>query len=53
MLDLLTDAGMIGVKPTTMPSTTWVNYSEVCGDVLEDGNQYRRLLGRLLYLGFT
>lgn len=53
VLDLLTDAGMTGVKLANIQINLGLNYSEVCGDVLADPNQCRRLMGRLLYLNFT
>lgn len=36
-----------------MPLPLGRNYAEACGDVLEDQNQYMRLMGSLLYLKFT
>lgn len=53
MLDLLADVGNIGVKPTPTPLDLGLDYSTACGEALEDANQYRRLIGRLLYLNFT
>lgn len=53
ILDLLQDSGMFESKPEAVPLQAGINFAEQCGKPLEDSNQYRRLIGRLLYLNFT
>lgn len=53
VLDLLADSEMSGAKPEFVPLPLSVNYSEFCAKPLAYQNQYRRLVGRLLYLNFT
>lgn len=52
-LDLLTEAGMLGCKPidTPMEQNHRLAYAE--GDPYEHPAQYRRLVGRLVYLSVT
>ncbi|KAJ8767411.1 hypothetical protein K2173_017455 [Erythroxylum novogranatense] len=53
VLDLLSDAGLTGAKPVCTPLPKGLKLSADSGSLLEDVGQYRRLIGRLLYLGFT
>lgn len=53
ILDLLADTGLTGCKSHTTPME-FSNHLELCDkDLLPDPKLYRRLIGRLLYLGFT
>lgn len=51
-MDLLQDAGMLGCKPTSTPFPKSCKLNEEDGELSEDPQAYRRLIGRLLYLGF-
>lgn len=51
-LKLIEDVGMLGAKPKTTPMEPMVNLC-VNGDDYYDPSQYRRLVGRLLYLNIT
>ena len=53
IMDILDDAGLTGVKPTTTPVMKNVQLCSDQGRPLEDPEKYRRLVGRLLYLNFT
>lgn len=52
-LDLIQDAGLFGCKPisTLLPKGTKFCSNE--GELMTEPQKYRRLIGRLLYLGFT
>jgi hypothetical protein len=52
-LDILDDAGFLGVKPSRFPLEQNVSLTQSDGNLLEDGSTYRRLVGRLLYLTIT
>ncbi|KAJ9557475.1 hypothetical protein OSB04_012089 [Centaurea solstitialis] len=52
-LQLLEDAGLLGAKPSKVPMDPNVLLNDRDGDVLEDSSQYRRLIGKLLYLTVT
>lgn len=52
-LDLLQDVGLLGCKPATSPLTKGVKFCSIDGKLLADQQQCRRLVGGLLYLGFT
>uniref|UniRef100_A0A2N9G6D1 Integrase catalytic domain-containing protein n=1 Tax=Fagus sylvatica TaxID=28930 RepID=A0A2N9G6D1_FAGSY len=52
-LDVLSDSGMLGSKPVVTPMEQKLKLSQSDGDALSDPSQYRRLVGRLLYLTVT
>ena len=52
-LEILDDAGFLGVKPSRFPLEQNVSLTQSDGKLLEDGSTYRRLIGRLLYLTIT
>ncbi|XP_057453048.1 uncharacterized mitochondrial protein AtMg00810-like [Lotus japonicus] len=49
-LSLLEDTGFLGSQPTTLPMQPHLKLNSTDGDLLPDITQYRRLVGRLLYL---
>lgn len=51
--DLLTDAGLINYKPTSTPLPPHCKLSANDNSKLVNPEMYRRVVGRLLYLGFT
>ncbi|GKF33438.1 NSP-interacting kinase 1-like protein [Tanacetum coccineum] len=53
ILDLLTDVGLTGAKPSPFPLPTQLRLSLDKGTPLKDAGVYRRLIGRLLYLTMT
>lgn len=53
ILDLLTETGLLGCKPVSIPMDPSIKLSTEDGDLLENAVQYRRLVGKLLYLTFT
>ncbi|KAL2241232.1 UNVERIFIED_CONTAM: Retrovirus-related Pol polyprotein from transposon RE1 [Sesamum indicum] len=50
--DIIHDSGLDNANPVHTPLPLGLKLSS-CGTVLEDPESYRRLIGRLLYLGFT
>nr|GME03892.1 retrovirus-related Pol polyprotein from transposon TNT 1-94 [Ipomoea batatas] len=52
-LDLLHDTGFINSKPVKCPMVQTNKLSKHEGVALEDNSQYRRLIGKLLYLTIT
>ncbi|KAI3746928.1 hypothetical protein L6452_09370 [Arctium lappa] len=52
-LKLLEDDGLLASKPSKTPMDPNVLLNDRDGDVLEDTSQYKRLIGRLLYLTMT
>jgi hypothetical protein len=52
-LDLLKDSGLLGSKPVTTPLDPAVKLYNDEGKPFEDISQYRRLIGKLLYLTNT
>jgi hypothetical protein len=52
-LDLLEDAGLLGVKPCSTPMQPHLQLHKASGTPLSDATPYRRLIGRLLYLTHT
>ncbi|KAL0353033.1 UNVERIFIED_CONTAM: Retrovirus-related Pol polyprotein from transposon RE2 [Sesamum angustifolium] len=53
MCRTLTDIGLLNAKSTSTPFPQGLKLSANCGTLLPDPGKYRRLVGRLLYLGFT
>ncbi|XP_024028552.1 uncharacterized protein LOC112093746 [Morus notabilis] len=52
-LQLLEDSGFLACKPATVPMDAKVLLGADEGVLLSDASQYRRLIGRLLYLTIT
>ena len=53
VLDLLKETGMIGAKPSDTPMIPNVKLGLEDGELLEDPERYRRLVGKLNYLTIT
>ena len=47
---MLKEAGMLGCKPAKTPMEQQLKLSKSDGEVLKDAGQYRRLIGKLMYL---
>lgn len=45
--------GLSGTKPSSVPINPETKLTDTCAEPLVDANQYRWLMGRLLYLNFT
>lgn len=52
-LDILADCGMTGCRPSSFPMEHNLKLDKCDKAACVDGNQYRRLIGRLLYLQAT
>ena len=52
-LDILSEAGLLGAKPAHVPLEQQHKLAMADGQLLDDPEQYRRLIGRLIYLCFT
>ena len=52
-LDILTETGMLGSKPNPLPMEQQHKLSSDSGDPISNPGQYRRLIGRLIYLTIT
>ena len=52
-LDILSDTGMLGAKPTAFPMEQHHKLFIDSGDPIVGTSQYRRLVGRLIYLTIT
>ena len=52
-LEILKDIGFLGSKPVKFPTKQNLRLSKYEGKPLVDLSQYRRLIGRLLYLTLT
>ncbi|GJS88300.1 putative RNA-directed DNA polymerase [Tanacetum coccineum] len=52
-LDILEDVGMTGCRPSTFPMEQNLKLDKCDKAACVDGNQYRRLIGKLLYLQAT
>lgn len=52
-LDLLSDAGLLGSKPVSTPMVRNQKLVTTSNTKLAEPEKFRRLIGRLLYLGFT
>ncbi|CAH9079365.1 unnamed protein product, partial [Cuscuta epithymum] len=53
ILDIISEAGLLGAKPSSFPMEQNHSLALVTGDLLADPESYRRLVGRLIYLSFT
>lgn len=53
ILDILTDAGMSDAKPISYPLPKGLKLDNEFEEPLQNVEHYRRLIGRLLYLGIT
>lgn len=53
VLDILKEVGLMNAKPSSTPMEQRHRLSEEAGKPLTDPLQYRRLVGRLLYLTIT
>ncbi|KAK4385908.1 Retrovirus-related Pol polyprotein from transposon RE1 [Sesamum angolense] len=51
--DILQDVGLLQAKTVTTPLPPGIQFSAEAGNALPNPAPYRRLIGRLLYLGFT
>ncbi|KAM2468135.1 hypothetical protein PS1_009864 [Malus domestica] len=52
-LDILEEAGLLGVKPAKVPMELDLVLTTTGGDALKDPTRYRRLVGKLIYLTIT
>ncbi|XP_031107647.1 uncharacterized protein LOC116012283 [Ipomoea triloba] len=52
-LELLEESGFLHCKPAKTPMTTATRLSRTTGNTLDNITQYRRLVGKLLYLTIT
>lgn len=52
-LDILAECGMLGAKPAYFPMEQQHQLSQNSGSPIDDPAQYRRLIGRLIYLTIT
>lgn len=52
-LDLLKEAGMTGCKPVRLPMVPNEKLLPTSGQLLENPDEYRRLIGKLIYLTIT
>jgi len=51
--DILSDAGITGAKPAKFPLPKGLHLLAETGELMTDPGQFRRLIGRLLYLTLT
>ncbi|XP_048424263.1 uncharacterized protein LOC125469991 [Pyrus x bretschneideri] len=52
-LEILDDAGFLGVKPSRFPMEQNLSLTQFNGRLLDDASAYRRMVGRLIYLTIT
>ncbi|XP_041017106.1 uncharacterized mitochondrial protein AtMg00810-like [Juglans microcarpa x Juglans regia] len=52
-LDILNDVGLLGCKPSLIPMDPNIKLCKDEGQLLDDPSEYRRMVGRLLYLTIT
>ncbi|XP_020553714.1 uncharacterized protein LOC110012924 [Sesamum indicum] len=53
IMDIVRDTGLVQAKSVSAPLPTGLKLSSTFGALLPCPNSYRRLVGQLLYLGFT
>ncbi|KAL0401884.1 UNVERIFIED_CONTAM: Retrovirus-related Pol polyprotein from transposon TNT 1-94 [Sesamum latifolium] len=53
VVDIVKDAGLLHGKSASTPFPLGLKLSDNCGAVIPNPEAYHRLVGRLLYLGFT
>lgn len=53
ILDIISEAGLLRAKPADTPLEQNHNLARADGPLYSDASQYRRLMGRLIYLAFT
>lgn len=53
VLDIISNAGLLGCKSALTPLPPGVILPQTAEDILPDPEPYRRLIGQLLYLNFT
>ncbi|KAL0461277.1 UNVERIFIED_CONTAM: putative mitochondrial protein [Sesamum latifolium] len=51
--DIITDVGLVNAKSSSTPLPQGLKLNAECGGLLPNPYSYRRLIGCLLYLGFT
>lgn len=52
-LDIITECGLLGAKPSPVPTELNHKLALAKGPLMDDPSRYRRLVGRLIYLTFT
>ncbi|XP_019093242.1 PREDICTED: uncharacterized protein LOC109129447 [Camelina sativa] len=52
-LDIIAETGLLGVRPTTFPLEQYHKLAYAKGSLFPEPTRYRRLIGRLIYLGNT
>ncbi|KAG5221952.1 Copia protein [Salix suchowensis] len=52
-LDILEEVGLLGAKPSKVPMEPDLALSPTGSDPLKDPTQYRRMIGKLIYLTIT
>lgn len=53
VLDIIADSGLLGAKPASHPIEQNHQLGKSEADLLPNPSEYRRLVGRLIYLGVT
>lgn len=53
ILDILTECGVLGAKPSSFPMEQQHCLSADTGELMEDPTKYRQLIGHLIYLTIT
>lgn len=52
-MDIITETCLLGVKPVAFPLDRNHKLALATGELMPDAEKYRRLVGRLIYLGTT
>ena len=52
-LDILDDMGLLGAAPSSVPMEQNLKLNSTNGELIKNPSQYRRLVGRLIYLSIT